>query len=569
MKPIPCLLLTLLTGLLPLIPCGQAQSSSISFQGQLGDAGRPANGNYDFRFRLFDQTVNGAEKGVVVQADSLGVTNGFFVVGLDFGLSAYTNGGSRWVQVEVKPAGAAGAYAAITPRTAMTAVPFALYALSGNPGPKGDAGAQGPAGATGLTGVNGPQGPQGAVGVTGATGTQGPQGPQGTMGATGARGLTFRGAWSSAASYAADDAVLHSGAAWLAKQANANVAPTEGANWTLLVAKGDAGVTGAAGPTGAQGAQGLVGAAGLTGATGPQGPQGATGVTGATGTQGPQGPQGTVGATGARGLTFRGAWSSAASYAADDAVLHSGAAWLAKQANANVTPTEGANWTLLVAKGDTGVTGAAGPTGAQGPQGLAGSPGPQGAIGLTGSAGPQGPQGPAGVADTATLANLAQLNVPDTAAQATATAQVTAGFITAVTITFQGNGYTTLPQITVTDSTGSGAVLTPIVSGTKVIGITVSNPGSGYTSPAVSVAVPQAYRSQTFQGDNTFTGNNLFFGSFTGSGAGLTNFQGHVPSGGVALNQSGTWTNTLGVKRVFLNRARQLTQPSTICSGWA
>jgi len=38
-----------------------AQSAAISFQGQLGDGGAPATGNYDFIFRLFDAATDGSE----------------------------------------------------------------------------------------------------------------------------------------------------------------------------------------------------------------------------------------------------------------------------------------------------------------------------------------------------------------------------------------------------------------------------------------------------------------------------------------------------------------------------
>ena len=73
-------------------------------------------------------------------------------------------------------------------------------------------------------------------------------------------------------------------------------------------AKGDTGLTGAAGPTGPQGLKGDTGLTGSTGPIGPQGPKGdigATGLQGPKGDAGPMGPQGLkgdVGATGATGL---------------------------------------------------------------------------------------------------------------------------------------------------------------------------------------------------------------------------------------------------------------------------
>ncbi len=374
-----------------------AQSASLTFQGQLGDSGRPASGNYDFVFRLFDAAANGSEVALSFAAPNVVVTNGYFTAQVDFGANAFA-GGARWVQVEVRTNGSVAAFSPLLPRQALGAVPYALYALNGSPGPQGPQGTLGPAGATG------PQGSQGLLGLTGAAGPAGVVGPQGP------KGLVFRGAWNPATSYVLDDAVASGGSAWLAKRGNSNITPIEGADWTLLSQKGDAGTAGPAGP---------------------QGLQGVTGLAGAAGSQGPQGIQGPVGLT--------------------------------------------------------------------------------------------GPQGAAGVADAQTLSNLARLDVPDTATQATAAAIVTAGFITGVTVTGQGNGYTTQPTITITDPAGSGAVLNPIISNSKLIGITVSSPGSGYVNPQVIIGQPSPYRIQTFSTDNNFTGNNVFNGKFIGDGSLITN----------------------------------------------
>jgi len=107
----------------------------------------------------------------------------------------------------------------------------------------------------------------------------------------------------------------------------------------------------------------------LVGATGPQGPKGTTGT---TGPQGPQGTQGTKGTTGPPGppVTFKGTWSSSATYAIGDAVSLQGSSYISL-ANGNVghNPTNGAPWALLAAKGTTGPKGTTGTTGPQGPAG--------------------------------------------------------------------------------------------------------------------------------------------------------------------------------------------------------
>jgi hypothetical protein len=380
--------------------------TGFTYQGRLTDGGLPANGSYDLRVLLFDAESGGAQVGTTVTQASVAVAAGVFSTVLDFGAGVF-DGSARWLEIGVRPAGG-GAYTTLTPRQPLTAAPYALFAATGNPGPAG------------------PQGPEGDVGPVGATGAAGPQGPQGV------RGLTFKGAWSSGANYVTDDTVRFNGTSWLAKRANNNVSPTEGADWTVLAQKGDTGAAGAPGPAGvagsagpigpagATGPQGLKGDTGLTGAQGPQGMAGPKGDTGATGPQGlpgvagpigPQGLQGLTGATGATGATgpagpeglkWRGAWSALTAYGIDDAVTHNGSAWMAKLASTGSTPVEGGeNWDLLAMKGDTGATG---PQGLQGPQGLTGATGPtgpQGPAGSPGAAGPVGPQGPQGLPGSA------------------------------------------------------------------------------------------------------------------------------------------------------------------------
>lgn len=82
----------------------------------------------------------------------------------------------------------------------------------------------------------------------------------------------------------------------------------------------------------------------------------------------------------------------------------------------------------------------------------------------------------------------------NTTRQATATAVVTSGFITSVNVIDGGFGYTNAPAVSVTDSTGSGAVLTAhLGAGGVVTSITVNSPGGGYSpAPAISIAPPPA-----------------------------------------------------------------------------
>ena len=98
----------------------------------------------------------------------------------------------------------------------------------------------------------------GLVGPAGPAGSQGPTGPQGVPGPVGPAGLTWQGIWSSATSYALNDAVFFGGASYFCYNP-AGVGPSvsdpsvDTANWALLASQG---VIGPQGPQGIQGIQG-------------------------------------------------------------------------------------------------------------------------------------------------------------------------------------------------------------------------------------------------------------------------------------------------------------------------
>jgi Collagen triple helix repeat (20 copies) len=97
--------------------------------------------------------------------------------------------------------------------------------------------------------------------------------------------------------------------------------------------------------------------AGIAGPPGPEGPVGTQGPQGPVGPQGPAGPQGPEGPAGPKGLNWKGPWVSTTNYVEDDAVSSNGSSWRAVRANTGVTPVEGADWTIIAKKGDTGPQG--------------------------------------------------------------------------------------------------------------------------------------------------------------------------------------------------------------------
>ncbi len=93
--------------------------------------------------------------------------------------------------------------------------------------------------------------------------------------------------------------------------------------------------------------------------------------------------------------------------------------------------------------------------------------------------------------------------------QATATANLTSGFVTSITVVNGGNGYTTAPIVTITGGGGSGATATASVSGGAVTSISVNNAGSGYTNaPTVLIAPPPPSITYTTYWSNDGTSTN-------------------------------------------------------------
>ena len=102
-------------------------STAFTYQGRLMDGGQPANGFYDFTFKLYDALAGGSTVGNPMPGlAAVPVTNGLFTVTLDFGLLGF-DGADRWLQIVVKTNGAAIS-TFLSPRQPLTPTPYALYA---------------------------------------------------------------------------------------------------------------------------------------------------------------------------------------------------------------------------------------------------------------------------------------------------------------------------------------------------------------------------------------------------------------------------------------------------------
>ena len=105
-----------------------AQTTTFTYQGHLTDAGTPANGAHDFEFKLYDAT--GSQVGDTLTRDDVQVTNGVFVVHLDFGVSPFASAAASTLEVSVRPGASTGAFTALAPRQPITSSPYAIKSLS-------------------------------------------------------------------------------------------------------------------------------------------------------------------------------------------------------------------------------------------------------------------------------------------------------------------------------------------------------------------------------------------------------------------------------------------------------
>ena len=99
-----------------------------TYQGFLRVNGLPANGEFDFRFRLFDSATGTNQVGTTVIVDDKQVRQGFYTVVLDFG-NVWT-GGQRWLEIAIRPGNSTGSYTTLSPRVQLTPVPLAHQAFS-------------------------------------------------------------------------------------------------------------------------------------------------------------------------------------------------------------------------------------------------------------------------------------------------------------------------------------------------------------------------------------------------------------------------------------------------------
>ncbi len=105
----------------------QSLGSTITYQGQLTEAGLPALGLYDLQICLFDAPTAGTELACAPNLDDVPVEDGAFTVALDFGAGAFV-GQQRWIELRIRPGADTGGYTILAPRQLVRPTPEALRA---------------------------------------------------------------------------------------------------------------------------------------------------------------------------------------------------------------------------------------------------------------------------------------------------------------------------------------------------------------------------------------------------------------------------------------------------------
>jgi len=100
--------------------------TTFTYQGHLTDGGGPANGTYDFEFKLYDAA--NAQVGATVTREDVPVVNGNFTVQLDFG--SVFDGSLRFLEIGVRPGPSVGTFTTLSPRQQITSTPYAIRSLT-------------------------------------------------------------------------------------------------------------------------------------------------------------------------------------------------------------------------------------------------------------------------------------------------------------------------------------------------------------------------------------------------------------------------------------------------------
>jgi hypothetical protein len=103
-------------------------NTAFTYQGRLHHTGDPANGLYDFSFRLMNELKEGNQLGQKINLEDVMLTNGYFVVSLDFGPDVF-DGTPLFLDIAVtKNSKLPFPKVTLSPRQPITPTPYAISA---------------------------------------------------------------------------------------------------------------------------------------------------------------------------------------------------------------------------------------------------------------------------------------------------------------------------------------------------------------------------------------------------------------------------------------------------------
>lgn len=111
-----------------------AQTTSFTYQGQLKDGLNLAQGQHDFRFRLYDAASGGSQLGTTQCVDNILVNDGVFTATIDFG-NQFASPAPRFIEIDVRrdtglSCANVGGFVVLAPRQPITPAPTAIQAAS-------------------------------------------------------------------------------------------------------------------------------------------------------------------------------------------------------------------------------------------------------------------------------------------------------------------------------------------------------------------------------------------------------------------------------------------------------
>ncbi len=99
--------------------------TDFNYQGNLIEAGSPADGEYDFSFSLWDLESSGNQVGSSIFLENVVVSEGVFSVQLNFGDFPF-QGDPRWLSIGVRAGNSVDPHTVLSPRKKVSTVPYSI-----------------------------------------------------------------------------------------------------------------------------------------------------------------------------------------------------------------------------------------------------------------------------------------------------------------------------------------------------------------------------------------------------------------------------------------------------------